>query len=509
MTVVTHPDFLEEGLRRSQHALEVRIREDAQTRINEDAQDVVVGRDKKNGIYFIGKLLWAKGLDLLLELEDYYKQCTGDYFPIDVYGSGPDEKEIKRAYLGRQKRTKPKQQQQLQTTRPRRFLLWDRRRVANRNPTATTSSGQKHERARKTKTTFSSIMASLHILGTTMSLEGGTAGTTRLSPEVNDSAEGEEESHNTTLQEMFDKDLLNESLGENAEVDTWFASFANLSTTLRELLKRRAKERLVKIKETIKSTTESIEIPRTLHELRRSPIPATFPGRVDHSGLKESYKIFVNPSISEVLCTTTAEALAMGKFAIIPVHPSNAFFYQFPNCLAYRNKFEFVANLRWALTHEPEPLTPELAREFSWEAATDRLIDASAITWKEAREREKLGLGKLDERIAWLHNELGKGAKGDFFRQVLGGGPASHQVKYQTIMQQHPHQQLLLLSKAELESLNKAMESEGLGDDDDEDEEDYDSDNEDEGLTRKFRQSSFVRAIRSTIANGLPSWSTL
>jgi hypothetical protein len=77
-------------------------------------------------------------------------------------------------------------------------------------------------------------------------------------------------------------------------------------------------------------------------------------------------------------------------------------------------------------------------------------------------------------------------------------------------MQQHPHQQLLLLSKAELESLNKAMESEGLGDDDDDDdEEDYDSDNEDEGLTRKFRQSSFVRAIRSTIANGLPSWSTL
>ena len=181
----------------------------------------------------------------------------------------------------------------------------------------------------------------------------------------------------------------------------------------------------------------------------------------------EKYKVFVNPSVSEVLCTTTFEALAMGKFVIIPVHESNSFFLHFPNCLGYRDKWEFAANLRWALTHEPEPLTQELAREFTWEAATDRLILSSAISRREARERAMLGKGKLDERIAYFHHELGKGAKGDALRKVLGGGPISHQVKY--------------------EMAKQGLDQEG-------------SDNE--GLTKKFRSSSLVRAIKASFKPG-------
>ena len=363
-------EFLKEGMRRAQ-----------QTRAG-DSEGVLKVQDEEKKdetkAYFIGKLLWAKGLDLMLELEKYYRQCTGDYFPIDIYGSGPQENAIIRSYHGR--------------------------KLANGNGKQATN------------------------------------------------------------------DVVEASTTEE-DPSEWGAT---------------TRQRLQKIKNTIKATTESLEfeLPRTLSELRRHPIPATFPGRVDHALLTEQYTIFVNPSVSEVLCTTTAEALAMGKFAIIPVHPSNTFFLRFPNCLAYRNKFEFVANLRWALTHDPEPLTPELEREFTWEAATDRLIEAAAITHEEALEREKLGRSKLDERIAWFHNELGKGVTGDALRKVLGAGPASHQVKYQV-----------------------AQQSIGLDDEFEEsdDESPGESEDEDEGLPKKLRMSSFASALRSTVTNGLPS----
>lgn len=167
----------------------------------------------------------------------------------------------------------------------------------------------------------------------------------------------------------------------------------------------------------------------------------------------------------------------MGKFAIIPVHPSNQFFLKFPNCLAYRSKFEFVANLRWAMTHEPEPMSPELLRHFTWEAATDRFIEASIITVREALERERLGRSKLDERIAWLHNELGKGTSGDILRKICGAGPVSHQVKY-------------LKDKEDVEFETTTDERYDDGTED-----------EDDGLSRKFRSSSFAEAIRATIGD--------
>ena len=95
-------------------------------------------------------------------------------------------------------------------------------------------------------------------------------------------------------------------------------------------------------------------------------------------------QIFINPSTSEVLCTTVAEALAMGKFVIVPSHPSNDFFAQFPNCLTYTSKEEFVGDLYYALTHSPEPLSEEYLYALSWQAATERLEAAGCIPQEES-----------------------------------------------------------------------------------------------------------------------------
>ena len=418
---------------------------------------------KTRKAYFIGKLLWAKGFDTMLVLQEYYKDCTGQYFPIDIYGSGPDQKEIRKAFLGRKEVSKQDQRDGNGNNENKR----------NQGVAAATT---KDELQPRNQTLVSSSSSSSH------------------------------------SQKRKDLSLP-------------------FSHSSKEML-HKAKETLDKIRTRLRKTTaepfgDMVDLPKTLYELRRNAIPSTFPGRVDHALLKDTdYTVFVNPSVSEVLCTTTAEALAMGKFVIIPVHPSNTFFLKFPNCLAYRNKLEFAANLRWALTHDPEPLTPELAREFTWEAATDRLIAAAAVTHAQAGGKPHRHYSKLDQRIAWFHNELGKGSIGDTLRKVLGAGPASNQVEYVLQQQQQQQQQQGGEGEAhgqikrkkgrrrrsDVEKRRKATARGGTDSDNENDDDDGnggapasggDDSDADEIRSSKFRGSVLAEAIRNAVPNGL------
>ncbi|KAJ1457433.1 hypothetical protein M885DRAFT_514973 [Pelagophyceae sp. CCMP2097] len=148
-------------------------------------------------------------------------------------------------------------------------------------------------------------------------------------------------------------------------------------------------------------------------------IDATFHGRHDHAApLCQNYRVLVNPSLTEVLCTTIAEALAMGKWVILAKHPSNAFFYQFPSCLVFEDEAEFVRHYAHAMRHEPPKLDSALRHVLTWDAATRRFCDAAAISLRDAPRT----LGPLQRLAAFLHVRLGRGLGGDAIRSVAGAG---------------------------------------------------------------------------------------
>ncbi|GJP47046.1 hypothetical protein CLOM_g6277 [Closterium sp. NIES-68] len=115
-------------------------------------------------------------------------------------------------------------------------------------------------------------------------------------------------------------------------------------------------------------------------EARAKGLSMKFHAGRDHADASlHKFKVFINPSLSDVVCTTTAEALAMGKIVVCADHPSNDFFRSFPNCFIYRNQKEFVEKVREAMASQPMPLSEQQRHMLSWEAATERFLRSSGI----------------------------------------------------------------------------------------------------------------------------------
>ena len=104
--------------------------------------------------------------------------------------------------------------------------------------------------------------------------------------------------------------------------------------------------------------------------------------------------------------------------SVSPCTASNEFFFQFPNCLAYETIDQCVLKLQYALDNEPEPLSETFKHILSWEGATQRFLQAAAITVREVEEWKAAGIHEASVKAAQFHVDTAKKSSyiGNFLR---------------------------------------------------------------------------------------------
>lgn len=265
-------------------------------------------------IYFIGKLIWAKGFDKLLEIQEDFRDETGDYFPLDIYGSGGNETDIKRAFLGRQGIARGESEEEedpfVESIPDKTAALIfggqgslrgqledgvEQNMEVIAQEMDTCASGDDEDK--RNQTLESEVLQGISAISP-LQIIGGLSGKTRDTGLTLTSAVGK---------------LADRVVGLGIKVA--FSEEAREDAASGTLLGENAKE-------TTSKQPLRFDPPKSRFELRRQKIPARFLGVKDHALIRDipQHKIFLNLSTTEVLCTTTAEALAMGKFAIIPNH---------------------------------------------------------------------------------------------------------------------------------------------------------------------------------------------
>lgn len=103
---------------------------------------------------------------------------------------------------------------------------------------------------------------------------------------------------------------------------------------------------------------------RAMAERRAAPVRFLGPTAEAWRCLTD-YRVFLNPSPSEVLCSTTAEALVAGRHVVLYDCPANEPFRRYPNTHFFSDTEGALAGVQRALSEAPE--APDLARrEFDW-----------------------------------------------------------------------------------------------------------------------------------------------
>lgn len=67
------------------------IGREVSNRMTLDEPDPVFGANAEPTVYFIGKMLWSKGLGSLMELLKYAEESADLKVKVDMYGGGPDK----------------------------------------------------------------------------------------------------------------------------------------------------------------------------------------------------------------------------------------------------------------------------------------------------------------------------------------------------------------------------------------------------------------------------------
>ena len=295
---------------RNVHGVRNEFFESPQSRSDNDDSDNIdtnAKGEKYAPVYFIGKTIWAKGFDKILELEKIYREKHGDYFTIDVYGMGGDEKAVQRAFFGRIPHIQRKEATQDDAdSNTADVFKWNdsiRSHLSDTSKeTPKEESNNDTEGAQQAATTSNDDGEQGKQKGSLLGFVGDM--TQKIAP-LSVLGDLSKQAFSTTKTATSSAATAVKNVADAGK----HVAFAP-GSPMRPNAKEENKMRMV------------FAPPRSADEFRRNPIPARFLGAKDHALIRDipEHKIFLNCSITEVLCTTTAEALAMGKFVILPKH---------------------------------------------------------------------------------------------------------------------------------------------------------------------------------------------